>query len=367
MKMLLYCDLPIKKKNAQTLIDHAKSFEKYSSFEVDLYSSRLGLPNDINLKNYQILVIHYSITLITSVLHKESYIPLKDQKKIRAFKGLKILFIQDEYRRVNHVCEKINFLKIDVLYSCAPLEISKKIYKSLSPKTTILETLTGYAPENVNSKLIKPHCQRNFDVFYRARKLPFWYGKLAQDKYEIGEKFVSICEKKLKLNISTHEKDRVYGDSWLNNLMNSTATLGTESGASIIDFTGDFERDIAIFKYYNPKIEFHELPKLYLESDGEIKIQVISPRIFEAIACKTLLILFPGNYSGVLDKNNHYLELEKDFSNINDVISIIKEKKITQEIVDCAYSDLIESNLFSYENFIKKFDKEIYEILYLKS
>ena len=93
---------------------------------------------------------------------------------------------------------------------------------------------------------------------------------------------------------------------------------------------------------------------MYLESDGEIKIQVISPRIFEAIACK-LSILFPGNYSGVLDKNNHYLELEKDFSNINDVISIIKEKKITQEIVDCAYSDLIESNLFSYENFIKKF------------
>ena len=43
------------------------------------------------------------------------------------------------------------------------------------------------------------------------------------------------------------------------------------------------------------------------------------------------------------------------------------KKKITQEIVDCAYSDLIESNLFSYENFIKKFDKEIYEILYLKS
>ena len=53
MKMLLYCDLPIKKE-CQTIIDHAKSFEKYSSFEVDLYSSRLGLPNDINLKNYQI-------------------------------------------------------------------------------------------------------------------------------------------------------------------------------------------------------------------------------------------------------------------------------------------------------------------------
>ena len=45
--------------------------------------------------------------------------------------------------------KKINFLKIDVLYSCAPLEISKKIYKSLSPKTTILETLTGYAPEKM--------------------------------------------------------------------------------------------------------------------------------------------------------------------------------------------------------------------------
>ena len=65
-------------KQLLIMLNHSKS---WSSFEVDLYSSRLGLPNDINLKNYQILVIHYSITLITSVLHKESYILLSEEDK----------------------------------------------------------------------------------------------------------------------------------------------------------------------------------------------------------------------------------------------------------------------------------------------
>ena len=359
MKLLLYCDLTPNKKSAQTIIDHISSFEKHSQFEIQTVSSRLGLPDDLNLFSFDIVVIHYSITLTTSSLYLESYIPLKDQREIRNFTGLKVMFIQDEYRRVNHICDRINYLKIDVLFSCAPVEIARKIYKRLSPNTKILETLTGYAPDITNATPLKPHKSRKIDVFYRARKLPLWLGTLGLDKYQIAEKFLTSYPRTLHVDISTLEEDRIYGEEWLQRLVNSRTTLGTESGASLIDYSGDIERDIAIFKSYNPEATFDDLPKHLISLDKKLSIQVISPRIFEAIACKTTLILFPGDYSGILKKNRHYLELKKDFSNFDSLLEILNDKAAIERIASTAYQEIIEPGQYSYNAFIKDFDSTI--------
>jgi hypothetical protein len=359
MKLLLYCDLPSDNKNAKTIIDHISSFEKYSQFEIQTVSSRLGLPDDLNLLSFDIVVIHYSITLITTSFYLESYIPLNDQRKLRKYKGLKVLFIQDEYRRVNHVCDRINFLKIDLLYSCAPIETARKIYKKLSPNTKILETLTGYVPDITDDTPLKPHKFRKIDVFYRARKLPLWYGTLAMDKYQIAEKFLNNYPRTLQVDISTLEKDRIYGEGWIQRLRNSRTTLGTESGASFIDYSGDIERDIAIFKSYNSNADFNDLPKHLISLDKKLSIQVISPRIFEAIACKTSLILFPGDYSGILKKNRHYLELKKDFSNFDSLLEILNDETAIERIAMTAYKEIIEPGQYSYNAFIKNFDSTI--------
>jgi len=359
MKLLLYCDLPPNKKNAQTIIDHISSFDKYSQFEIQTVSSRLGLPDDLNLSSFDAIVVHYSITLLTTSFYLESYIPLKDQKKLRNYTGLKVLFIQDEYRRVNHICDRINYLKIDLLFTCAPIETARVIYKRLSPNTKILETLTGYAPDITDAPPLKPHKSRKIDVFYRARKLPLWLGTLGLDKYQIAEKFLINYPRRLHVDISTLEEDRIYGEDWLQRLCNSRTTLGTESGASFIDFSGDIERDIAIFKSYNPKATFDDLPKHLTSLDKKLSIQVISPRIFEAIACRTTLVLFPGDYSGILRKNRHYLELKKDFSNFDSLLEILNDKAAIETIATTAYKEIIEPGQYSYKAFIKNFDSMI--------
>ena len=53
--------------------------------------------------------------------------------------------------------------------------------------------------------------------------------------------------------------------------------------------------------------------------EGNIVIATASPRVFEAAALRTALILFRGRYSGVVEPSQHYLPLEKDFSNVGDV------------------------------------------------
>ena len=359
LKLLLICDLPKYNSNAQTIIDHITSFQKYSQFKIKVISSRSGLPDNLSLSSYDIVVIHYSITLLTNSYYKESYLPHKEQKMLRSFNGLKVIFIQDEYRRVDYICDRINYMKIDLLFSCAPIQIARKIYQRLSSKTKLFETLTGYVPEKLGSISSIPHESRELDVFYRARKLPLWLGTLALDKYHIADNFLKNCSHSIKVDISTQEKDRLYGKKWLERLSNSRTTLGTESGASFIDFSGDIERDIAIFKSYNPEATFDDLPKHLISLDKRLSIQVISPRIFEAIACKTALILFPGNYSGILKKNRHYLELNKDFSNFDSLLEILNDKTAIETIATTAYKEIIEPGQYSYKSFIKSFDSMI--------
>ena len=92
------------------------------------------------------IVVHYTLSLLY-----ENYIPRESFQRICDFKGLKVLFIQDEYRRVNFVCERINRIGIDVIFSCAPSGVAKQIYRSVDKNTKILSTLTGYVPEDLIS------------------------------------------------------------------------------------------------------------------------------------------------------------------------------------------------------------------------
>ena len=73
------------------------------------------------------------------------------------------------------------------------------------------------------------------------------------------------------------------------------------------------------------------------------------------------MILYRGEYSGILKPDRHYLALEKDFSNIDEIIRKIKDDQLLTETAQNAYSDLIQTGGFSYKTFIKKFDNEILE------
>ena len=139
--------------------------------------------------------------------------------------------------------------------------------------------------------------------------------------------------------------------------------MGTESGSSIIDFTGQTEYQLNFYQAFHPFANFDDVPDKFLKSDGKLEIQVISPRCFEAAALGTVLVLYPGEYSGILKKEKHYISLEKDFSNINEVVERIKDEEGLQKMADFAREDLIRSGNYSYEKFICSFDKDLDQLI----
>ena len=273
------------------------------------------------------------------------------------------MFIQDEYRRVNFICEKVKYAEIDAIFTCAPRKIAEQIYKGLDGKVELIPTLTGYVPESLVGVERKTISERKIDVGYRARELPFWYGRKSFEKFEIGKLFLEKSHnQRLKCDISSKEKDRIYGNNWIKFLSNCKTTLGTESGASIVDFNGKIEYELNRWQAFHPFSGFDEVPAKFLKQDGEINLQVISPRCFESAALGTVMILYPGIYSNILHKDRHYLMLERDFSNYQEVVEKLHDNEILKNISENAYNDIILSNKYSYCKFIEFFDSQVNRI-----
>jgi hypothetical protein len=224
-------------------------------------------------------------------------------------------------------------------------------------------TLTGYVPESLEQVPIRALAERPVDVAYRGRQLPYWVGRLSQEKQWIAEGFLGRAAKYgLRTDIGWREEDRIYGDRWIDFIASSRGTLGTESGASITDFDGSVERAVRKYLRVDPAASFDEVSAAVLQPyEGNVIMNVISPRVFEAASLGTAMVMFPGYYSGVVSPGDHYIVLEKDFSNMDEVVARLRDDDFVAALTRRAHDDLIKSRRWSYEAFVRDFDEVVAE------
>jgi hypothetical protein len=89
---------------------------------------------------------------------------------------------------------------------------------------------------------------------------------------------------------------------------------------------------------------------------------MISPKMFEATAMGTALVLLEGNYSGVLEPGEHYFSLKEDFSNIDLAVKFLKNQTEVGSMVRRAQKHLLESQEFQYSTLLKNVDAVIDEL-----
>jgi hypothetical protein len=271
-----------------------------------------------------------------------------------------MLFVQDEYEVCNKTRAAIQRLGINVVFSCVPEEFIPQVYPpETMPNVTFVPILTGYVPFDVpDGKDLKPPCRRPILIGYRGRNLGYWYGDLGQEKMFIGQKMKEICDQRqLPTDISWHEHDRIYGDAWFRFLGNCKATLGTESGANVFDHDGTLANDVQKALLRNPETTYEQIRERFLRGrEGPVQMNQIAPKLFEAIACKTALVLFEGRYSGVLEPHRHYIPLKKDFSNVDDVLATLHDDAHLESLTERAFEEIVASGAYSYQTFVKKFD-----------
>jgi len=365
LRVLMLYD-SVRSVHVNTIREHLESFQKYSRHEITYlsatpefwgaYANKVDALVDLSV--FDVAIVHYS----TRVSVREG-LDKGIARALSSFNGLKVLFLQDEYEGTEIAREWMDQIRFNIVYTCIPKEHIEKVYPSYRfPTTDFLPTLTGYVPESSSIELFaKPLEERSAVIAYRGRKLHPVYGKLGYEKYNIGIEMRARAEARgIKVDIETDYDKRLYGDSWYEFLGSARATLGTESGANIFDVDGSLRKKIDELVAAHPAITFEDLQVSLLGPyDGQIKMNQISPKIFEAIRLRTALILFEGTYSGVVEADRHYIPLKKDFSNVDEIFSKIHDDKFLLDMTDRAYEDIVASGRYSYHSFIVGVDEDI--------
>ncbi len=346
-------------RHTGTVAEHVGSFEKYSRHDVVVFDSQVSSELDLDLELFDVIVLHYSLVISMPV-----YLPPAFFQNLGRTRALKVLFIQDEYRWVDRIADAIRSLGIDVVFTVVNKDAAPKIYRHPWLQKVRFEfTLTGFVPEALIHRKVPPYARRPIDISYRARKLPAWCGSSGLQKWRIGERVKSDASRfGLKVDIASAEASRIYGEAWVAFVANSKAVLGTESGSSFIDYTGGVHEAIAQYEQAHPAATFEEIRDRFLEGrDGQTAIRVISPRCFEAAALRTLMIMYPGEYSGALEAGRHYVPLLPDHSNMAEVVAALRDPERAGAIIDNAYREVACSPRWSFKEFIRHFDRVVAE------
>lgn len=346
---------------AETVHDNIESLSRFSRHRVLPVWMLGGLPPAIEIDRFDVIVIHYSIKV-----HYDYFMSPETRSKIAAFKGLKILFAQDEYYMINRMNEVMGKLGIHVVFSVTPEQELDKVY---SPDTLSglkrVTILTGYVPDRLPYIEVKHWKSRSIDIGYRARKLSAWLGERGQEKWRIGDRFQEDAKRYgLRTDISCQESDRLYGRHWLHFLSSCKAVLGTGSGGSVLDYTGEVQDNVVKHETEHPETPFEVLRELYLaDADGAVLLDVISPRCFEAASLRTLMIMYEGWYSGVLTPWRHYVPLKRDHSNMDDVIAVLRDEDRALSIIENAYKEVALNASYSYASMVALFDQILDETI----
>ena len=347
---------------ASTVEEHYRAFARHSRFTVWQWNTRHGYPDVLDRMDPAVVVLHYS--LFGSGLYMLDDRLLEFLSHTRAHK---IAFFQDEMAWMQKRFRFVDDYGIDTVYT----HIAERDFDATWRRYTSVPNLVHNYPGYVSDDMIEggrryglPEEDRDIDVGYRGRSLPSWLGRAAQEKAIIGTEFARLAaDSGLRLDIRTNEEDRIYGEAWHRFVGRCRATLGVESGVSYLDL-----EDEVLNAYQRIREERGEPPTLEeLERgplgrwDNNFAYRTISPRHFEAAAFRVCQVLFRGEYAGVFEADVHYIPLEKDFSNIDEVIGQLKDPARCRELTERTHRDVIASGRYSYSAFVAGVDRHLVE------
>jgi hypothetical protein len=340
---------------ADVVLDHIESIKRHSRHDVTVVNpirNRRGWL--IGTLRFDIILIHYSICILY-----DYFLPPRVSALIKAFAGPKIQIIQDEYRWVDRMSARMADLGIRAVFSSlSPENILQVYHHEHLAGIRFFSGLPGYVSERLRSVSAPPISERPFHLVYRGRPVPIWLGKFSREKVCIGLQALDMAEKYgLNVDCKVREEDRVYGSAWKVLLMAGRAALATEGGATVFDFDESVEKGVAAYHREHPAATDDEVWEAIVKPyEGNVVHKTITPRVLEAIMYRTALVMYPGQYRGVIEPWEHYIPLERDGSNEAEVVTWLKDEKRLEEMVERAYRRLVGDPRLQFTRYVAAID-----------
>ena len=267
---------------------------------------------------------------------------------------------QDEYLHSHRLVDMIGWLEIDHVFSVGPESTWDTLYAGVDrSRVGISRVLTGYlAGETVTriEAIAGDTADRPITIGYRAARLWPALGRHGRLKTEIAERFAGAgASRAITLDIATGPAATIRGDDWYRFLADCKYTLGVEGGASVHDPDGSLQDATKRYLTDHPRASFSEVEAAcFPDADGAIDYVAISPRHLEACATRTTQVLVEGEYNGILRPGVHYIELRRDFSNLDEVFDLIESDEQRARLTEAAYRDVVASGDYTYERLVRE-------------
>jgi hypothetical protein len=339
--------------------DHLWSFERYAQgcrcFYVNVAFQ--SLPPFLSSVEFDLIIFDWLFlgTRVDRDWFRERVRALEPLKRSGA---VKIVLPQDEFVSMDLLCDLINDFGVRYVFSVAPESEWPKLYRTVDrSRVKFLRVLTGYLDEELVRKVAAlsiGRAERRIDIGYRTVSSAVW-GRFNLIKGELATLFQqAVSAHGLTADIAVGARHFLMGDAWLEFLLGCKYTLGVEGGSSLLDWDGSLLPRIERYVQQHPNASFDELESACIPKgrDGEINVVAISPRHLEACLTRTCQILVEGEYNGILRPQLHYLELKRNFSNLEEVLSAVKRDSLRQSIVERAYRDVVASGECTYAGFV---------------
>lgn len=270
---------------------------------------------------------------------------------------MKVAIPQDEMYYTEELCSLFQHIEVDSLYTCAyPIDYQTLYPKEKSGLTHYFTTFPGFVDEDslqTIEQLRQEKIERDIDIGYRGNNLPYYIGKHGQLKRIVAEKFLEATKNSdCKIDISIDPAKVFFGKDWLRFLCRCRTALGCLGGSGLHDPKGEIRIKVENYLKLHPGASFEEVEENCFKGlDNSIHIFAISPRHFECAMTKTCQVLVEGDYK-VFRPNVDYIEIKKDFSNIEEVLHKIKDHAYCASIAENAYKTAILSGKYTYRAFV---------------
>jgi len=264
---------------------------------------------------------------------------------LRRVRGKRAFFLNNEFRQLDVKCQMADYLGADAIISQLCDDDASLLYQQLWQRQILS------MPYGVDLADFQPHTpftDRPIHIGFRGDYYPSYVGH--DDRDLLLDAFHDrVQDRPIHTDIQVGERfDRL---GWVKFLNQCQCLIGHEAGASRIDHDDNIRNFINAQEKRLPQDNFRQLMLALRETgvfDAPPSGRIAAPRNFEALATKTAQILLPGRYNDVLQKDVHYIELQRDFSNVDEVIEKVQDTTYLETLADRAYEDAVQHHTYRH-------------------
>lgn len=268
-----------------------------------------------------------------------------------------IVFPQDDYTACGLVEKFVLKHRVDAVYSAVNRDLAQ-LYPSLVGRVRIEQCYTGYVEPRVASPLsldLADFQRRPIDLGNRVRRLPLYFGLDSIRKAEVTEVVARHASSAgLSVDVSSLPQDTLIGTDWTCFLRRTRFTTGSRGGGGIADPFGRLSQRYWRRLRRNGGDDWDAYRYAVRTHHRVGDFSAVGPRIFESTEAGVCQILERGDYFPDFEPWVHYVPLEADLSNVDQVVRVIEHPERGHEIASAAHARLILTGEFTYQTFVKR-------------